>query len=184
MGRLLAEFVRSMQSDGELTSWTVALIGSRQGRTYNFGSGVSTKMPGRKEESSTADSFSIGRLLSPRDEAIDLDESAWQAALERTQKHWESGQTRAKTRSEPPDDPAGPMIREIRGNGAAGVAPARERGLLLLYALDPQESNNIRLATYGHPVMAFGASFPKSESGTKVEYKVDHLTWEQEYVAG
>jgi len=179
--RLLAEFVRSMHSEGELTSWTVALVGSRQGETYTFSAGISTKMPGRKEESRTSDSFSIGRLLSPRDEAIDLDDSAWQAALERTQKQWESG---ARAKTEPPEVPSGPMIREVRGNGAAGIAPARERGLLLLYALDPKETGDDRLASYEHPVMAFGASFPKSNSGTKVEYKVDHLTWEQEYATG
>lgn len=31
------------------------------------------------------------------------------------------------------------------------------------------------------PVMAFGVSFPSSESGVKVEYAVDHLLWTQEY---
>jgi len=179
--QLLAEFVRSMQSNGELTSWTVALIGSRQGRTHTFSSGLSTKMPGRKEESRTQDSFSIGRLLSPRDEAIDLGDAAWQMALERTLKQWEQGKGQTRGRTQPPDIPSGPMIREIRGNGAAGVPPARERGVLLLYALDPQESGNERLVNCDHPVIAFGVSFPKSNSGTKVEYKVDHLTWEQEY---
>ena len=31
------------------------------------------------------------------------------------------------------------------------------------------------------PIVAFGASFPTSASGVKVEYKVDHLLWETEY---
>jgi hypothetical protein len=29
--------------------------------------------------------------------------------------------------------------------------------------------------------MAFGVSFPSSDSGVKVEYAVDHLLWTQEY---
>jgi hypothetical protein len=29
--------------------------------------------------------------------------------------------------------------------------------------------------------MAFGISFPGSNSGTKVEYKVNNVLWDQEY---
>jgi hypothetical protein len=31
--------------------------------------------------------------------------------------------------------------------------------------------------------MGFAVSFPSSDSGVVVEYKVDHLYWEQEYGA-
>jgi len=31
------------------------------------------------------------------------------------------------------------------------------------------------------PVIAFGISFPGSNSGLKVEYKVNNVLWEQEY---
>jgi hypothetical protein len=61
------------------------------------------------------------------------------------------------------------------------VPSARERGLLLIYPLDPKESGLQALSKQEAPVIAFGVSFPTSESGVKVEYAVDHLTWAQEY---
>ena len=69
----------------------------------------------------------------------------------------------------------------MRGKGADGVAPARERGLLLLYPLDPQLAGEGVFLDRKDPVIAFGVSFPSSDSGVKIEYKVDHLLWEQEY---
>jgi hypothetical protein len=125
------------------------------------------------------DRYSIGRLLSSRDEAIDLDEAAWKAALKLTRDAWRPDAGRAQSRLIP-DVPNGPAIRKIRGFGAEGVQAHRERGLLLLYVLDPQK------AEAGFPaeapgVVAFGISFPGSNTGTKVEYKVNNVLWEQEY---
>ena len=71
----------------------------------------------------------------------------------------------------------------MRGKGSEpdGISPAPQRGLLLLYPLDPQLSGNETLAGRSDPVIAFGVSFPASDSGVKVEYAVDHLLWTQEY---
>lgn len=181
---LLGEFVRSMAKEGELTSWTIALIGGGQGSQFELGkSGIRIDMLKRKEERTSSEAYSIGRLLSPRDEAIDLDEDAWLAALELTRKNWRPDPAKMKLGQAPtpPDLPNGPAIRTIRGEGADGVAAAKERGLLLLYGLDPQLSENRSLQEYTRPVITFGASFPRSKSHTKVEYTVDHLVWEQEY---
>jgi len=181
---LLAEFVRSMAKVSELTSWTVALIGGGAGASHTFPAGLRIDaMLQRKADADIKDRYSIGRLLSPRDEAIDLGDAAWKAALDATIRAWKPDPGRQKDGQEPklPDLPNGPAIRRIRGKGADGVAAAPERGLLLLYPLDPQLAG---LETFGprrEPVIAFGASFPASESGVKVEYKVDHLLWEQEY---
>ena len=49
------------------------------------------------------------------------------------------------------------------------------------YPLDPQQAGSEALAGRKDPVMAFGVSFPSSDSGVKVEYAVDHLLWTQEY---
>mgnify|MGYP001105502670 CR=1 FL=1 len=113
--------------------------------------------------------------------AIDLDEAAWKAALEITLRAWNPDPARQKDNAEPkpPQLPNGPAIRRVRGEGAEGVPAALERGVLLLYPLDPKQAGEGVFEDRTEPVMAFGISFPTSKSGMKVEYKVDHLKWEQ-----
>ena len=181
---LIKEFVASMAAVGELDAWTVALIGGGEGRPHKFLDGITIDgTVKRKADTAFPDRYSIGRLLSPRDEAIDLDAAAWAAALERTRRAWKPDPARQKDGVKPaePDIPSGPSIRYIRGKGAEGVPPSPGRGLLLLYPIDPAESGIRALADLRIPVMAFGVSFPASDSGIKVEYEVDHLLWEQEY---
>ena len=176
--RLLADFISAMAAGGELTTWTVAFIGGGQGGPFEIADGLSVKMLKRSAASrDPARPYSIGRLLSPRDESIDLDEKAWSAALD---------MTRAARRTDDataPDDvtvPNGPSMRRVRGFGAPGVAPRPDRGLLLLYALDPAEADG-GMAPDTPAVVAFGISFPGSNSGAKVEYLVNNVLWEQEY---
>lgn len=183
---LLRDFVRSMAATKELTSWTVALLGGGSGDKYTFSGGLTIdKMTKRTADTDISDRYAIGRLLSPRDEAIDLDNAAWSAALARTKKMFNPDAGRQKNGVKPsePDTPNGPSVRFIRGKGseADGVAPAPQRGLLLLYPLDPQQAGSEALAGRKEPVVAFGVSFPSSDSGVKVEYAVDHLLWTQEY---
>ncbi len=140
-------------------------------------------MTKRSADPDISDRYSIGRLLSPRDEAIDLDGTAWAAALDRTLRSWKPDPARQKdgVKPSPPEVPNGPAIRHIRGWGCEGVAPAPQRGVLLLYPLDPKLAGVGVFGDRTDPVMAFGVSFPSSDSGVKVEYAVDHLTWNQEY---
>lgn len=183
---LLRDFVRSMAATGELTSWTVALLGGGSGAPYTFSGGLTIDaMTKRSAVKDITDRYAIGRLLSPRDEAIDLDNAAWTAALAKTKRSFNPDAGRQKDGAKPrePEVPNGPSIRQIRGKGSEsdGVVPVPQRGLLLLYPLDPQQSGIEALAGRPDPVMAFGVSFPSSDSGVKVEYAVDHLLWTQEY---
>lgn len=181
---LLTDFVQKMaKNEAELISWTVVLLGGGDRGPHEFEGGiVIEKMLYRKPEKMITDRYSIGRLFSPRDEAIDLDDDAWTAALEMTKKAKRNDPGRQKDDAKPaePLTPNGPAIRRVRGEGSAdaGVPPAKERGLLLIYPLDPiiAEADDPT-----KPVIAFGMSFPRSGAGTKVEYRVDHLLWEQEY---
>lgn len=174
---LLAEFVGLMASAGELTDWTVALVGARDGAEYPLAAGITGTMLKRTMSTDVDGRYSIGRLLSPRDESIDLDDDAWNAALRLTRKAWARDPGRMQRNAEP-DAPNGPAIREVRGFGADGVAARPERGLLLLYLLDPEKSG---MDAGSVPMLAFGISFPGSNSGPKVEYKVDNVYWEQVY---
>jgi hypothetical protein len=176
-GPLLADFIHSLTGEHELTSWTVAVIGGGIGKSETLVEGIKVSMLKRTPNAEHSDRYSIGRLLSPRDEALDLDEQAWIAALAETRRAWRSDPGRLQD-SEDPDHPNGPAIRKIRGFGSQGVQAHPERGLLLLYALDPTEA---ALPDATSPVIGFGISFPGSNSGTKVEYKVNNILWEQEY---
>jgi hypothetical protein len=182
---LIAQFVENMASVGELTHWTVALIGSNQGEPAMV-DGKSLSVDGqpitmleRSAESQDAKRYSIRRLLSPRDESIDLDEVQWNAALTATREVWRTDPARLRTGNEP-DIPNGPAIRKIRGFGAKNVAPRPDKGLLMVYVLDPARAD-ADLLSDSPPVVAFGISFPGSNAGLKVEYKVNNRLWEQEY---
>jgi hypothetical protein len=179
---LLQKFVRSMAGAGELTSWTVAVIGGGASDPVLLPGGLAVNPLQRKADPLIADRYSIGRLLSPRDEGIDLDGPAWTAALQSTLKAWkpDPGRQNDSVMPKPPEVPNGPAIRRVRGKGAEGVPPALERGLLLLYLLDPQKAEG-NFGGRTAPIVAFGVSFPSSMSGVKVEYQVDHLLWETEY---
>lgn len=176
---LLAEFIQSMSAQGELTHWTVALIGGGQGQPSEITADISIQMLKRQQKSKDGDRYSIGRLLSPRDEAIDLDEAEWAAALAATREASRLDPARLQSGDEP-DVPNGPAIRRVRGFGGPGLKGHPERGLLLLYVLDPQ-SADVGFPPDTPPVVAFGISFPGSGSGHKVRYKVNNVLWESEY---
>ncbi|HBG05156.1 MAG: endonuclease [Geobacteraceae bacterium GWC2_58_44] len=178
-GPLLAEFIDLMAKEKELTSWTVAIIGAGGGDEKTIADGITVGMLKRTKNAEHTDRYSIGRLLSPRDEAIDLDEKTWLAALDETRRAWRSDPARLQ-KMEEPEEPNGPAIRKTRGFGADGVAGHPERGVLLLYLLDPMKAD-VGFPEGTPPVVAFGISFPGTSSGRKVEYKVNNVLWEQEY---
>lgn len=176
---LLAEFIQSMAAGNELTQWTVALIGGGEGENYEIVDGISVSMLKRKANGQFEDRYAIGRLLSPRDESIDLDEVAWGEALKLTREAWKNDPARDSDGKEP-EIPNGPAIRRIRGFGSQSVPAHPERGVLLVYALDPEKAmSGFHKGT--PPVIAFGISFPGSNSGLKVEYKINNVGWELEY---
>ena len=177
---LLSEFIRSMVVVGELTNWTIVVIGGGQDSELAIADGIAVRMLKRSAEKSTNEKrYSIGRLMSPRDEAIDLDEKEWTAALAVTREAWRADPARLKTIKEP-DFPSGLAVRKVRGFGAGGISAHPDRGVLALYALDPLEAD-AGFPEGTPPIIAFGVSFPGSNSGLKVEYKVNNVLWEQEY---
>ena len=182
--KLLSQFIKDMSGKGELTSWTVYLVGGSGGNPATFHGGLQIEsMLTRTTNSGKLDRYSFGRLLSPRDEAIDMDLPAWDAALALTKakrgKRASSFPQEGDTKQ--PEYPSGPAIRRVKGEGAEGVLSARDRGLLLLYPLDPckSDSQNPAFQSRTTPAMGIGVSFPVSNSGVKVEYLVDHKLWSE-----
>lgn len=173
----LADFIRKMAAKGELTRWSVALLGVRNGSTCRFGPDLQVAMVKRSGDPDFDDRYSIGVLLDPKDESIDVSVSQWEAALELTRQAWErSG------KSGTPDLPSGASIRRVRGFGAPGVPPEPEQGLIVLYVLDPA-SSGLEFRPDAPGVVAFGISFPGSNSDVKISYQINNVAWEQEYGA-
>lgn len=168
-GQLLAQFIESLNRAGELTHWGVALIGGGEGGPLTLGGRFTVDMLKRAAHGRHTDRYSIRRLMSPRDEAIDLDEEAWARALEKTREAHRRDAGRNSDGKEP-ELPNGPAIRAIR---------SRDRGVLFLYPLQPGDDAGLPVGTPA--VIGFGVSFPSSNTGVSVTYRVNNVYWEQEY---
>lgn len=189
-GRLLADFIHLQLEAKELTHWTVALLSQTPGRRdedddehqpttsmkigdFEVGCSLRALLP--RASSPTADKYRIRRLLSPRDEAIDLDAAQWAEALAQTKCRANADGGRGVT----PDDvvaikvPSGPELRQQRNPTS---------GLLLLYPLDPTSIDLSKLddrlrseLDLAVPVLGFGISFPGSRSRRVVSYRVNNV---------
>lgn len=175
---VIAQFIDAMAQTGELTNWTVAVVGKdgdsgSDAPPTNFG-GLSVEMLKRTRNRTHDDRYSIKTLISPRDEQIDITPQQWDAALKATRDRWQ-GDAGRNQGAEPPAEPAGPVVREVRGFGAHAEP---QKGLLLLYLIDPARSGVDEIAE-ADPVLAWAISFPGSNSGTKVPYEVNNVLWTQ-----
>lgn len=184
---LLSEFIVKMIGIGQLTKWSVALLGGGlgAGEPHTFPGGKpSTTYSFRKtedpddEEKVDPKLFAIGVLTDPKDEGIDLGDDVWRDALARTRA------ASKREPSNPPTFPSGKGIREARGK----LGGEADRGLLLLYPLTPyfyrdknKQSERLIVPGWDKPIMAFAIAFPTSDKAISVEYEVNYLYWLQEY---
>jgi hypothetical protein len=177
-GQVMAEFIDNMNKVGELDLWTVGLLaeGKKDAavKPYQFaGRFEVNQMPMRSQKENRKD-YSIGVLTDPADEGIDVGLEAWTTALESTINVWR----REGSRTAKPSRPSGRSLRELR---QAGVPGSEHRGLLLLYPLSPRPNQREVMPGWDKPIIGFAASFPSSGQEVSVEYKVDHLLWEEKY---
>lgn len=154
--KLLANFIQNMNRNNELTSWNIAVINGSSKKVYMSGDNE-IYLSIRSSRNSNVDRYSIGRLISPKDELVDLDQEQWLQALRLTK---QGGSSDA-------DKPSGKNARLVKFNSSSLNA----KGLLLIYLLDPSSysediENNL-------PFVGFGISFPMSNSGTKTKYVVN-----------
>ena len=174
---VLAEFIEKMNEVGELHHWTVGLLAEGfAGKPHKFSNGVEISTFPSRSDTNVAGRYSIGVLTDPSDEAIDVGFEPWNAALQLTKAAWKPDP--ARNRIIEPTRPSGKKIREMRGSSGGDLG----RGVLLLYPLSPLNSDKAPIIDgWDDPIIAFAMAFPTSETGIKVEYKVDLLYWEQEY---
>lgn len=177
---MLADFIERMSGTGELTEWTVALVGAADGREGEI-AGFKVGMLKRTSIGEYPDRYSIKTLISPRDQAIDLTKEQYEAALARSRETWRGDAERNEAKG-PPSEPNGPAIRHVLGFGheELGLPPDRKRGLLLLYMLDPEKSSCPPLQAR-KPVLAWSLSFPGSPSKLRIrdaDYMANSVLWE------
>ncbi len=176
---VLVDFISQMNQAGELHEWTVALLAEgKPGFSFDFSPAVSVSTFPSRSDKGVSGRYTIGVLTDPVDEAIDMGEPEWRAAMAATLKEWQPDA--ARNRLMPPERPSGQKIRQQRGNGLEGAPPPSRRGLIMLYPLSPEGAAKA-VGNWNKPIIGFAISFPSSESGVKVDYKVDHRYWESEY---
>ena len=126
---VIAEFVEQMNKGGELQEWSVALVaeGKKASIGYDFSRHVFVDTFPSRGDKQVEGRYTIGVLTDPSDEAIDLDESEWLAALAATQEQWKPDA--ARNRIKKPELPSGMKIREQRGKGFAGGPEAFAEGV-------------------------------------------------------
>lgn len=175
---LLAKFIENMNTVGELTNWTIAIFsGGKDNKPVSI-DGTSFYATRRKSnDGSNAHKLTIGRLLDPKHELVDVTPEQYKDALDKTQSDFKNGKTRYK---EQPTEPSNSVIRFIKGNGGKTSLASPQNGLLMLYLLEirdkgTEHSDNV--------IPAFAISFPGSRSGIKVPYAVNNIwkEWEGEF---
>jgi hypothetical protein len=171
---VLKKYIQARMADNELIEWTIALI-SIEDNIQNGSPFYIADLPvGFVQRSGIDDQseskYRIRRLVSPRDEYLDLSEEERTWALEETRKRWEEQPDKTHVK-EIPDIPSGQIIRRIR--------PAK-RGLLLLYVL---KYDSAPPSVPHVPIVGFAISFPKSKRGEEaaIEYVVNNIFWQQEF---
>lgn len=166
----LRQYIEKQFEKGDLEKWDIALLSGRSKCKADLG-GVRVPMIQRTplernmsiQQQKDARKYVIGRLVSPRDEAIDLEEGKYADAFERTRKAWHEDAARNRAKGDLPGEPSGMAIREVRH---------QKRGLLLLYPLDPKNGVTDGIKD---PVMAMALSFPTSSRATAIDYVVNNV---------
>ena len=169
----LKRYIEGRVADLELTSWTVLLASNTTGTNGTLlvdglPIGRALRSPDGIEKGQPVEGkYDIGRLVDPPDELVDLAPSQVQEALAATLERWERNRRPDATDADRPRIPRGPDIRSVR---------EPEKGLLLLYALEPPEGTDGTEA-----VMGFAFSFPGSRFDSAVDYWVNQVYLQQEF---
>ena len=165
---LIAEYVRRCAGVGELTRWTVRLVGAPRGEAFKIAG--HTRIPvTRSRPKNHVDEpgrYTIKRVLSPADEGRDFPRDLYAKALEATRK------ARALKTEKPVEADA---VKVATGAPLRLLRPA-DRPLLLIY---PIQHPDWTAEKQPPPLVGFAISFPFSEHPTETEYVVNEI-WRQQ----
>ena len=168
---LIKRYIEASVSEGELESWTVALVSSTSPNAHPAAvGGLSIGMTKRslirdgdieqrERELQEEHRYAIRRVLNPPDERLGVDGEQLALALVSTQQHWDNQESPAGSR---PTAPAGWAIRAQR---------RPDQPLLVIYVLDHSDHEE----HVDQPMVAFFASFPYSKVAVDAEYAVNQI---------
>lgn len=157
----LDEFIGEQVAQGELVDWTVFLASGEGRPAPELAAPLPVSLVNRKQiPDDRGDVYKVKTVLSPRDEALDLDDHQYERAMEL------SRTARSAEEKKPPAIPDGPHIRTAR-------PPAN--GLLLVYPLQGPEDVT-------SPLIAPVLSFPRSASARSITVKANTVL-RREFVA-
>ncbi|BAJ29373.1 MULTISPECIES: Z1 domain-containing protein [Kitasatospora] len=161
--RLIADYIEQCARNGELGSWTVALVSSSQAASTLFVGGHEVgpvRRAALNEDFRGEGRYTIRRVLSPVDEQLDLDEGQVERAFDATK-----AEARERERPKEPKEPSGVYLRRQRDPGKA---------LLLLYPIivAAEEGSETNTPTY---LVGFQVSFPVSERHVRTEYLANRI---------
>jgi hypothetical protein len=173
---LLARYISAQNRFGELTRWNVLLVGGEGQEQAEFGGRTVQSVlrqpkdgygqDGQAQIIRSGERYVIRRLLAPRDEAVDLDAAAWQAAMEDTVANPVKARRSSDTQ---PSQPSGIFLRRWRPS---------THGLLLIYPLSRvRQTDGTEHVFLDVPVapVGIGISFPDSSNAQKVTYVVNSV---------
>lgn len=168
--KLLKTYIENQNENGDLTKWAVLIPSGSSKKFYDLSEFCKIKLVKRtwKEDkvNSMSDHLSIGRLISPRDESIDLTNKEYDEALKLTKSEWELNSEKSR-RQKAPEEPSAICIRNTRN---------RKNGLMILYLLEAPPDGDYE----DKPFVAFGLSFPGNPQDKKVTYVVNNVYYKQE----
>lgn len=156
---LIAKYIDECVKGGELTNWSVKLVGKASEEPVEIGGrsiGPVTRSP-HPTAAESENRYTIRRVLSPKDEELGLTEVQRKAALEDTRQR-----AAEKGKQNVPDVPAGADIRSHRPS---------TNGTLLIYP--------IKIKGQSLPLVGFQVSLPESRRNPKVEYVANSVFLEE-----
>ena len=168
---LIKRYIEASVSEGELESWTVALVSSTSPNAHpaavgGLNIGMTKRslirdgdIEQRERELQEEHRYAIRRVLNPPDERLGVDDEQLALALVSTQQHWDNQESPSGSR---PTAPAGWAIRAQR---------RPDQPLLVIYVLDHSDHEE----HVDQPMVAFFASFPYSNVAVDAEYAVNQI---------
>lgn len=169
--KTIADYIRSRNATDRLTHWTVGVAdpGSSAGHPLSsLGRNLGLTERAREVDLSDASTYTVKRVGSPSHERVEAEPGTpiWEAALAATVAEWERSVRRNK-KPYPPSVPSAKALRHAR---------PPQRGLLLLYALNPSKGE---LTPGSTPFVGFVASFPPDPDAKAVKYVLNPLALKQ-----
>lgn len=152
--RRITTYIEKQNSNNELIEWDVVIISKGNGSSKSREtssvcvSGYEIRCAIRNPDTInpiTDERITIGRLVSPPDEALDLS-----------------------------DDVRDAKGHRLSGKAARRVRP-KERGLLLIYLLTGQDKNLRTYGEKGQEIIGWAISFPESQTAQPVDYWVNSI---------